>query len=169
MPQLFDLPPGAEVLGAMITPAVLITAAGSLVISTSNRLGRVVDRTRTLLEEAEGLDAATPADRTESIEKRDLIADQLARLAVRVRLLQTALMALYAAIGLLVGASLSLGLTPALARPAGWAATGFGLAGAAALLFASVDLVREVRAAVKSSLVEMAYTRKVVERTIGKR
>jgi hypothetical protein len=162
MPQVFDLPPGAEVLGAMITPAVLITAAGSLVVSTSSRLGRVIDRTRKLLEEAEKLDAATPADRSEVIEKRDLIADQLTRLAVRVRLLQTALMALYAAIGLL-------GLTPALARPAGWAATGFGLGGAAALLFASVSLVREVRAAVRSSLVEMAYTRKVVERTIGKR
>ena len=42
-----------EVLGAMITPAVLISASGTLVLSTSNRLSRVVDRVRVLSAEAE--------------------------------------------------------------------------------------------------------------------
>ena len=32
----------------MITPALLISATGSLVLSTSTRLGRVVDRVRDL-------------------------------------------------------------------------------------------------------------------------
>ena len=32
----------------MITPAVLISASGTLVLSTSNRLTRVVDRVRSL-------------------------------------------------------------------------------------------------------------------------
>ncbi len=37
-----------EFLTAMITPALLISATGSLVLSTSTRLGRVVDRVRDL-------------------------------------------------------------------------------------------------------------------------
>jgi uncharacterized protein DUF2721 len=32
------------ILSAMITPALLISAAGTLILSTSNRLGRVVER-----------------------------------------------------------------------------------------------------------------------------
>ena len=36
------------VLTAMITPAVLISACGALIFSTSTRLGRVIDRVRTL-------------------------------------------------------------------------------------------------------------------------
>src|SRR5215510_2000298 len=35
-------------LSAMITPAVLISACGTLIFSTSNRLGRIVDRVREL-------------------------------------------------------------------------------------------------------------------------
>ena len=42
-----------EILGAMITPALLISAAGTLSLSTANRLGRVVDRVRALTDMAE--------------------------------------------------------------------------------------------------------------------
>ncbi len=45
----------AEVLGAMITPAVLISAGGTLVLSTSNRLSRVVDRVHVLAADAEAV------------------------------------------------------------------------------------------------------------------
>jgi hypothetical protein len=41
------------VLTAMITPAVLISACGALILSTSTRLGRVVDRVRMLIERFE--------------------------------------------------------------------------------------------------------------------
>ncbi|MFN2577657.1 MAG: DUF2721 domain-containing protein [Pyrinomonadaceae bacterium] len=34
----------------MITPAVLISASGTMILSTSTRLGRVVDRVRSLSE-----------------------------------------------------------------------------------------------------------------------
>ena len=43
------------VLTAMITPAVLISACGALIISTSTRMGRVVDRVRTLSGRFENL------------------------------------------------------------------------------------------------------------------
>ena len=41
------------VLTAMITPAVLISACGSMILSTSGRLGRVVDRVRGLSDRLE--------------------------------------------------------------------------------------------------------------------
>ena len=44
-----------EFLTAMVTPALLISATGSLVLSTSTRLGRVVDRVRQLEERLSGL------------------------------------------------------------------------------------------------------------------
>jgi hypothetical protein len=43
------------VLTAMITPAVLISACGSMILSTSSRLGRVVDRVRALSDKLEEL------------------------------------------------------------------------------------------------------------------
>ena len=42
-------------LSAMITPALFMTASGSLIISTSNRMSRVVDRVRQLNLEADVL------------------------------------------------------------------------------------------------------------------
>ena len=47
--------PDPSVLGAMITPAVLISACGALILSTSVRLGRVVDRVRALADRFEVL------------------------------------------------------------------------------------------------------------------
>jgi hypothetical protein len=49
------IPVSSEVLGAMITPAVLISASGVLVLSTSNRVGRTIDRVRVLATEVERL------------------------------------------------------------------------------------------------------------------
>lgn len=164
---MVTLPPGSEILGAMITPAVLISACGTLVMSTSSRLGRVVDRIRVLGAEAEKLEDAAaagfvPPPRAD--EKRELIRDQLAHLLRRLRLLQTAIATLYTAIGLLVATSLSIGVTFTVRRGEGWVPVTFGLSGAAALFYASATLVRETREAVRSTLVELGYTRRVVDR-----
>ena len=43
-------------LSAMITPAIFLTANASLIISTSNRVSRVVDRIRVLNDQADKLD-----------------------------------------------------------------------------------------------------------------
>jgi len=43
-----SLSAGLTVLTAMITPALLISASGTFVLSTSNRLSRVIDRVRRL-------------------------------------------------------------------------------------------------------------------------
>ena len=165
--MIIDLPAATEVLGAMITPALLITASGTLALSTSNRLGRVVDRVRDLGREAEGLSEVGELAPEEAA-KRGLIADQLETLYRRIHLLQTALTMLYAAIGLLVAASLSVGLVSALRSWFTWVPVGFGLAGAAALFAGSVYLVREVRVAVRMTVGEMKYVRRMVARKAGR-
>ena len=162
-----DLPPAHEVLGAMITPAVLISASGTLVLSTSTRLGRVVDRVRILADLAEELRPAdgTPAEEVE--EKRRLISDQLVKLTARIQYLVPAITTLYMAIGLLVAASIAVGVVALFQASLAWVPVTFGLFGAGALFYASLLLVREARLAVDSTLHEMNYVRKVVARKTG--
>ena len=152
----------SEVLGAMITPAVLISASGTLVLSTSNRLTRVVDRVRTLAREAEGLQGE---QRHGALAR--MIADQLPLLSRRALLLRAALTALYMAIGLLVITSIAVGVTAAMSWDYGWVPVVTGLAGACTLLYGSLLLVREARLAIGSTLQEMDYLRDVVGRPEG--
>jgi hypothetical protein len=147
-----------DVLAAMITPAVLISASGTLVLSTSNRLTRVVDRVRALAVDAEGL---TPGN---AEEKRLFLADQLARLSSRVIVLRRALTVLYGAVGLLVAASIAVGLSAAFGWRYGWVPVVLGLAGAGALFHGTVLLVREGRLALGSTLQELERAKRSVER-----
>ncbi len=151
----------SEVLGAMITPAVLISASGTLVLSTSNRLSRVVDRVRVLTAEAEQLQQGT--GRQKGARER-LISDQLARASKRALLLRSALTVFYSAIGLLVATSIAIGLVAALRWSYGWVPVTIGLGGACALLYGTLLLVREGRLAVGSTLQELSYAREVVAR-----
>lgn len=148
-----------EVLGAMITPALLISASGTLVLSTSNRLTRVVDRVRTLAEQASRLGAGIPGGEAQD---REPIEDQLSRLSRRALVLRSALTSLYNAIGFLVATSISIALSALLH----WRYSGvpviLGLAGACCLFFGSIQLVREARLAVGSTLQEMELLRRAV-------
>jgi hypothetical protein len=165
--MILELPSANEILGAMITPALLISAAGTLVVATGNRLGRVVDRVRTLSDMAEHLHP--PDDElagTES-EKRMLIVDQLTKLSVRCHRLVQAITLLYTAIGLLVASSISVGVVAIVQSGTGWIPVGLGLLGAGALFYASTLLVREARLAVDSTLHEMTYVGKLVARKAG--
>src|SRR5215831_19546301 len=54
--------PAVALLSAMITPAVLISACGALIFSTSARLARVVDRARRLAQQVEDLAAERISD-----------------------------------------------------------------------------------------------------------
>ena len=150
-----------EVLGAMITPAVLISASGTLVLSTSNRLSRVVDRVRVLSAEAER--AALPQGTPISPRRAALIGSQLNQLAKRALLLRSALTTFYTAIGLLVATSIGIALVVLLEWGGSLVAVVPGIAGACALLYGSLLLVREARLAVVSTLEEMAYARDAVE------
>jgi hypothetical protein len=156
-----------EILGAMITPAVLISASGTLVLSTSNRLGRVVDRIRALAREAEELPDVSAEP--EIVEKRILIAQQIDFLTRRLQLLQSAVIVLYTAIGLLVGASLAIGVSAAANWLLAWVPVGFGLCGASALFYGASVLIREARLAVRGTLHELDHIKKVVGRKTSMR
>lgn len=165
-PFPFDSPTAGEILGAMITPAVLISASGTLTLSTSNRLGRIVDRARVLHTEAEQLPPWDATDR-DTLEKRALIADQIARQAQRIGILQATLITLYIAIGLLVGSSLAIGISAAAKGWLSWLPVGLGLLGALALLVGAVLLIREARLAVNSTLSELEFIKRMVARRTG--
>ena len=157
-----DFMGAGEILGAMITPALLISAAGTLSLSTANRLGRVVDRVRALTEMAEALPDGVATG--EVVEKRALIADQIKWHTQRLQLLQRTIITLYTAIGLLVGASLTVGVSASTKWSLGWIPVSFGLTGAFALLIAAGTLIRESRLAVRGAEVEIEYIRKIVAR-----
>ncbi len=82
------------VLTAMITPAVLISACGSMILSTSSRLGRVVDRVRTLSDRWEGM---TDDERqtAEATEEQAVLFEQLDKLTSRARILQRSMVTFY--------------------------------------------------------------------------
>lgn len=152
-----------EVLAAMITPALLISASGTLVLSTSNRLSRVVDRVRILARDAENLQSSSAlGDAPQLAAKRSLIGGQVGSLAQRAVILRSALAAFYMAIGFLVATSIAVGVLTWLRLLMTWPVIGLAMLGACALLWGSVLLVREGRLAIGSTLDEMQYIRGLV-------
>jgi hypothetical protein len=145
---------GLELLSAMITPAVLISACGTLLFSTAARLGRVVDRARVLLALMERIAAGETKEFPE--EHRPHAERQLATNAVRGRLIQAAVTSFYVALALFVTTMLSIGLL-LLAPRLLWLPSALGVAGVVVLLYGSVQLVRETRLAIHSVDDEMAF------------
>ncbi|HEX8696170.1 MAG TPA: DUF2721 domain-containing protein [Longimicrobium sp.] len=143
------------ILSAMITPAVLISACGSLIIATSTRLGRVIDRTRDVSQQFAEL--ARAEERTMLEEERKLMFDQLAGLTRRARLLQHAMSRLYLAVSVFVATSVSIGIVAATAERWAWVPIVLGLAGAGLLFAASLNLIRESRIAVAAIDEEMDF------------
>ena len=153
-----------EVLGAMITPAVLISASGTLVLSTGNRLGRVVDRVRALTEEAEKMATEPTARGIDQDEKRNLIITQITQLATRIQLLARTITILYLAIGLFVATSLGIGVDSFFSWRFSMIPVSSGIAGGCMMFYSSMLLLREARLAVTSTLHEMSYIRGIVAR-----
>jgi hypothetical protein len=86
------------VLTAVVAPAILTNASSVLALGTSNRLARVVDRTRVVAAELARLETGTP--------QYQAWAAQLAPLHVRVQLLLRALRLFYAGLGLFAATAL---------------------------------------------------------------
>ena len=152
--------PDPSVLSAMITPAVLISACGALILSTSVRLGRVVDRVRSLADRFEELSRKT-AGEVELFEDRlELTFTQLEWLTARARHLQRAMTTFYLALGLFVGTTVTLGFV-GLTGKTGKAYQGlpvvFGMVGAALLFIGTVLLAFEATLALRSIHSEMDF------------
>jgi len=92
------------VLSAMITPAVMILATSSLILTTTNRLVRIVDRVREMLPEFEALAHAEQPDEM----KRVMLFEDLGRATTRARIGQQALSQLYLGLGAFLATSITL-------------------------------------------------------------
>ncbi len=151
------MPWGADAMGlltAMITPAVLISACGTLIFSTAARLARVVDRVRTLSRQLEQLYASDQGDFV--AERRTEVERQLSLQARRGQLIQRSLTALYVALGFFVGATVSIGLAAFLARVP-WLPAALGVAGTLVLFYGCVLFIGETRLALRSVDLEMEF------------
>jgi hypothetical protein len=154
--RMDELSSALEVLSAMITPAVLISGCGTLVLSTSNRLVHVIARVRDLSDRFERLTEYEGAKRQS--EKLRIIISQLELLTSRARLLQRSLVSLYSAIGIFVLTTFDIGITASShSHRLGNAAVMLGLIGAAFLCYSSLLLIVEARRAFTSTKSEMNY------------
>ena len=93
LPEVASNLPGLSLLSAMITPAVLISACGTLIFSTATRLARIVDRVRNLAFQLEQIFTGQVRDFAE--ERRRAIDEQIGFYAQRSRLVQGALTSFY--------------------------------------------------------------------------
>src|SRR5437868_1457449 len=144
------------VLTAMITPAVLISACGSLILSTSTRLGRVVDRVRELSGRFERM-AHDEKEIALAKEKRAMIFDQLDRLTSRARILQRSMTSFYLALGIFVATSFAIGMVAILHTRQGWIPVALGLLGAAFLFYGSILQIHEACLALAATYREMDF------------
>ena len=159
-------PTSYATLSAMITPAIFMTANGSLIISTSNRMSRVVDRIRVLNDRGDELcRGASGLDYVE--ERRAHVADQLRRLEWRGDRIRYALTMLYLAFASFVGTSLTLAIDVLLDNRLVALPTALSVVGVGLLLMASVNLVREAHSALRSNRLEIAFFRDLQARRVA--
>lgn len=150
-----NFPDALAVLSAMITPAVLISACGSLILATSDRLSKAVTRTREVSDQL--LPRAGDEENPARQEERRMLFTQLDFVTTRSRLLQRALSRLYAALAFFVGTSVAIGLVAATSSDYTIIPIALGLYGAGLLLYAAFLLIRESRFALAAVNAEMDF------------
>ncbi|MGY6519693.1 MAG: DUF2721 domain-containing protein [Lysobacteraceae bacterium] len=143
--MLFDGLDHYQVLAAMLAPALLMAATGSLLISANVRLARVVDRLRHLIGVWE---QAGP-------ERRAELDGEIARHRTRSGLNLRGCLMLYLALAAFVATSIALAIDAFTQFILGPVPTLLALVGTVCLLLASLFLALEVRMAVRSLDVEI--------------
>jgi hypothetical protein len=128
------------IISAMITPALLILASGSLIATALVRLARVVDRIRKLVELAEPAPAAAELRRHE---RRALLAER----AVRI---------FFAAVLCFVLAGFGIALDHAAGDRLTWLPVGMTVAGMALIVAGSAAMLAECRLATAQIKAELA-------------
>ncbi len=141
--QLIDALSSSGILPSMITPAVLISACGTLIFSTSARLGRIFDRVNVMKGEIEAM-----ADGISSYPEERLkhLKDQIILQRKRATLIHKAMSALYTATALFIASSLGIAVNVAYGYPEqAWIPTLLALIGGLFLFVASAFLLYESR------------------------
>ncbi len=152
--------PEPAVLASMITPAVLISACAALILSTSVRLGRVVDRVRALSDRFEEMAHKEAREVVLLDERLELTFTQLDQLTSRARHLQRAMTTFYVALGMFVGTSVAIGFVGLTGQVGGafqWFPIVLGMVGAALLFVGTLLLGFEATIALRSIHGEMDF------------
>lgn len=153
--RIGNLGAALNILTAMITPALLVSACGTLILSTSNRLARVIDRLRKLSEHVERL--ADPAHPVElRADRISFWRDEIDLQGARLHLLQRAQTQLYLAVASFVFTSVAIGVVSVSFRFY-WIPVVLGICGALLMLSAAVTLLLETRKSVRGMLAETEF------------
>lgn len=152
----------SEVLGAMITPAMLISAAALLLLSTANRLSRVIDRIGAYVAQAERLEGHGQLS-VASGKKLLLTMRQIDHLLHRLFHLRAAITGMYLTIGLLLLTSISAGLNLLIPHVPQLIPVSLGVLGVVSFLYCIVVLVREAMIAVRATMEEIDYLRELLD------
>lgn len=147
-----------EFLTAMVTPTLLISATGSLVLSTSTRLGRVVDRVRELESRLSELIVVEDKSSITLYEKRlETVVKLLDKVTSRARILQQAMGAFYYGLGFFILTSVTIALA-AFFSTYRWLPIPIGIIGIIFLFYGSVLMLRETWMATATVNAEMDFT-----------
>jgi len=162
--SLTSISPIIEFLTAMVTPALLISATGSLVLSTSTRLGRVVDRVRQLEERLSNLIYVDDRKQIPMYDERvEVIVDLLDKVTSRSRILQRAMGAFYYGLMFFVLTSVSIAIV-GLSDLYRWLPIPIGIVGIIFLFYGSVLMLRETWMATATVNREMDFTWELARR-----
>lgn len=147
-----------EFLTAMVTPTLLISATGSLVLSTSTRLGRVVDRVRELEKRLSDLITSDDKAAISLYELRiDTVVGLLDKVTSRARLLQRAMVMFYYGLGFFVLTSVTIAVA-AFFNTYRWVPIPVGIVGILFLFWGSILMLLETRMATATVNAEMDFT-----------
>jgi threonine/homoserine/homoserine lactone efflux protein len=147
-----------EFLIAIATPAFLISAVASLVLSTSTRLGRVVDRVRHLEDRLSEIIYTENKDEIPLYDKRvEVIVDLLDKVTSRSRILQRALATFYYGLGFFILTSVVIAVV-GLFNIYRWLPIPVGIVGIMFVFYGSILMLRETRMATATINAEMDFT-----------
>lgn len=156
-----NLDTAVKVLASMITPALLISASGNFIISTSSRLGRVVDRMRELTERYEAM--VKHPDQYDLYEQRFQMADWQIRMQTkRLTFLHSALNQFYICATLFVLTSIAIAMLSVFAFKFFWIPVASGILGAFFMMNGCFYMVLEARAATDMTKRETSFVHKMV-------
>lgn len=159
--QFDNLSAALAVLTSMITPALLISASGTFILSTSTRLGRVIDRVRSISDRFEEF-MHDPSKQEQFEEHREILFEQMGLLSKRAQILQRALTVLYIASGAFIATSVAIGVVSIFRLSSTWLPVALGVGGACLLFYACVLLILEARMAIGVLNTEMAFLIRLV-------
>ncbi|MFN9459680.1 MAG: DUF2721 domain-containing protein [Acidobacteriota bacterium] len=162
-PEFFTLSAGLAVLTSMITPALLLSATGTFILSTSTRLGRCIDRIRKISELLDNdFDPAHEVRITP--DRKQMLLGQVEILGRRARLLIQVMQVLYLAAAMFVGTSVSIGIASVFVKRLSWMPITMGLGGACFLAYGTFRLIVEARMSSAGLLWEIEFMERGAEK-----